>query len=148
MGKMCYETGDIVRIKRPDKNSIIRIKYLINEGKQNYIAFNYDGTYFKLANGECLLFPSKENRDWNKFKVDKPKFDPKTLKPFDKVLVKGEGIAWKCGLFSHIDVKPLNKINVQCAGCSYSFCIPYNEETKHLIGTTEEPNGYYKYWQD
>lgn len=39
--------------------------------------------------GECLLFPSKDQRDWSKFERfwDKPKvekFDINTLQPFDK----------------------------------------------------------------
>ena len=41
--------------------------------------------------GECTLFPNKEQRDWSKFKFKKPKFDPKTLKPYDKVLVRDSG---------------------------------------------------------
>lgn len=32
---------------------------------------------------ECLLFPSKDNRDWSTFKTKKERFDPKTLKPLD-----------------------------------------------------------------
>lgn len=39
--------------------------------------------------GECIVFPSKDQRDWSKFERfwDKPKvekFDPTTLHPFDK----------------------------------------------------------------
>ena len=30
----------------------------------------------------------------------------------------------------------------------YKCCIPYNDETKHLLGTTEEAPDYYKYWED
>lgn len=128
-------------------HEVVKDKIFIRTcSNERIVIFDEYGRYFN--DSECLLFPSKDNRDWNKFKVDKSKFDPKTLKPFDKVLVRGKEIAWKCGLFSHIDVKPLNNINVQCAGCSYLYCIPYNEETKHLIGTTEEPNEYYKYWED
>ena len=53
-------------------------------------SFSKDGRLFFNCDCECMLFPSKEQRDWSKFKVksNKPKFDPKTLKPFDKVLVK------------------------------------------------------------
>ena len=28
------------------------------------------------------------------------------------------------------------------------YCIPYNEDTKHLVGTTEEAPEYYRYWED
>lgn len=95
-------------------------------------------------NGECMLFPSKEQRDWSKFKVKKPKFDPKTLRPFDRVLVYFNDI-WDCDLFSYIKAD-----FCVCVSSSSSFehCIPYNDDTKHLVGTTEEAPEYYRYWED
>ena len=30
----------------------------------------------------------------------------------------------------------------------YRHCIPYNDETKHLVGTTEEAPEFYRYWED
>ena len=69
--------------------------------------FTKKGFYFPDTNGECLLFPSKDQRDWSKFTAPwykKGKFDPKTLKAFDKVLVRHEkSDKWFCGFFSHID---------------------------------------------
>ena len=68
----------------------------------NAECFTADGKMYNYYNGECLLFPSKEQRDWSKFKTKKPKFDPKTLQPFDKVLArytfKGQ---WRCTFYSH-----------------------------------------------
>ena len=93
--------------------------------------------------GECLLFPSKEQRDWSKFKVKKPKFDTKTLKPFDKVLIRDKIIdKWKCSLFSHI-VNGDYGCKYSCIGSLYAMCIPYNDDTKHLVGTTDEPPEFY-----
>lgn len=103
-------------------------------------------------NGECLLFPSKEQRDWSKFSAPwykNKRFDPNTLQPFDKVLVKScvNNNIWKCGLFSHVkDDASLYKYS--CAGDSYEVCIPYNDDTKHLVGTKEEAPEYYRYWED
>ena len=71
-------------------------------------SFTKDGRIFAEHDGECMLFPSKDQRDWSKFKVEKPKkpkFDPNTLKPFDKVLVKQEDLddlVWSTALFSHL----------------------------------------------
>lgn len=50
-----------------------------------------DGRLYEEFHGECMLFPSKEQRDWSKFKPSKPKFGPKTLQPFDKVLARDIG---------------------------------------------------------
>ena len=37
---------------------------------------------------------------------------------------------------------------IKCCGAYYQYCIPYNDETKHLVGTTEEAPEYYRYWED
>lgn len=85
----------------------------------------------QYQNTECLLFPSKENRDWSKFQVEKSY----EFKPFDKVLVRnGVGNKWKCDYFSHMSDD--NYYHV-CVGNIWKCCIPYNNNTKHLIGTTE-----------
>ena len=101
--------------------------------------------------GECCIFPSKEMRDWSKFTapwLKKERFDPKTLKPFDKVLVRSENIFnWNCSLFSNIDDFS-SKYPFSCLSMCYRFCIPYNDDTKHLVGTTDDAPDFYKYWED
>ena len=96
----------------------------------------------------CLLWPSKDCRDWSKFSAPwykKERFDPKTLQPFDKVLVRDiNTYTWGCSLFSHIIKR--ESFPYRCVGSTYTYCIPYNDETKHLIGTTEEAPEYYRYW--
>ena len=103
-----------------------------------------------LYDGECTFFPSKDQRDWSKFTApwyEKERFDPKTLKPFDKVLVSDEHhTRWRCNFFSHI-VDKLHYKYFTSDSC-YKFCIPYNDDTKHLVGTTEEAPEYYRYWED
>ena len=100
--------------------------------------------------GECVIFPSKDQRDWSKFKAPwykKERFDPKTLKPFDKVLVRmgKNGHKWLCDLFSYF-----NNDTCKYHGVGYcaTYCIPYNDDTKHLVGTTEEAPEYYRYWEE
>lgn len=98
---------------------------------------------------EPMLFPSREQRDWRKWvcpKPKKPKFDPKTLNAFDRVLVRNyKTTKWRCDHFSHFDGS--NYIPYIASCCSYIFCVPYNEETKHLVGTTEEAPEFYRYWE-
>ena len=109
------------------------------------IFFSKKGFYLSHKHAECLLFPSKEQRDWSKFTAPwykKEKFDPNTLKPFDNILVKYNNI-WKADFFSHKYDKCC-----QCTGDMYYICIPYNDDTKHLVGTTKEAPEYYKYWND
>ena len=78
----------------------------------------------------------------------KEKFDPKTLKPFDKVIVKDYPASyWNCDFFSRVDDSTSNHKFITI-GYAYKFCIPYNDDTKHLVGTTEEAPEYYRYWED
>ena len=109
------------------------------------------GKYNKDLDGECVLFPSKEQRDWSKFSAPwykKERFDPNTLQPFDKVLVRDTDCQnWTCGFFSYINIfNNIHKYNV--GELFYKYCIPYNDDTKHLIGTTNEAPEYYKYWEE
>ena len=77
--------------------------YIEPNGKMEMVEL----TAKSFISAEIMLYPSKDQRDWSKWecpqKSKKPKFDPKTLKPFDKVVVQGNYYTWKCGLFSHID---------------------------------------------
>ena len=101
-------------------------------------------------NAECTLFPSKDQRDWSKFTAPwykKDKFDPKTLKPFDKVLVRDScNDTWCCGFFSHIAI--FDDVYRYCTEMKlYEKCIPYNNDTKYLLGTIGEAPEYYRYWE-
>ena len=110
-----------------------------------------DGKLYEYFDGECILFPSREQRSWSKFTapwIKKERFDPKTLQPFDKVLVYDiydicEG--WACALFSHIRE---SEYPYSTSSGSFKICIPYNNDTKHLLGTTDEAPEFYRYWED
>ena len=101
--------------------------------------------------GECCIFPSKEMRDWSKFTapwLKKERFNPKTLKAYDKVLVNNENNTWQVELFSHMCQYGPNNWYYQCAGDYYYRCLPYNDDTKYLLGTKEEAPDFYRYWED
>lgn len=81
----------------------------------------------------------KKGKVWDsehKMIVDLPK--KCEFKPFDKVVVRDtEYSTWCADLFSHID----EDYRYACVGATWSFCIPYNEETAKLIGTTNNVEG-------
>lgn len=88
---------------------------------------------------KVVLFPSKENRDWSTYN---PKFNINTLEPFDKVLVRDtNNLNWSTGYYSHKEEDMFI-----CAAGAWCQCIPYNEETKHLVGTTKIPDDKYINW--
>ena len=111
-------------------------------------SYTKEGWHSICFPANCLLWPSRDCRDWAKFTVPrlkKERFDPKTLKPFDSVLVYGEYEGWFCTIFSHIGV---GEYPYNTASGNYGWCIPYNDETKHLVGTKDEAPDFYRYWED
>lgn len=67
----------------------------------------------------------------------KPKWTPK---PFDRVITRGDNNAiWTVNIFSHID-RHGQYVTIGCIG-GYPYCIPYNEKTAKLIGTTNNWEG-------
>ena len=82
----------------------------------------------------------KEGKAWDSEKKKvvnlKPKFDE--LKPFDKVIVRcSEVDRWSIDFFSY---KVHN--GYICTGDAwFGYCLPYNDETSHLLGTTDEWKG-------
>ena len=87
---------------------------------------------------------AKEGKAWDAEKkqiVDlKQKVDE--LKPFDKVLVRdGKNEIWEPAFFFR-NLSHLNVYNYQTVGGeSRVYCIPFNEETAKLIGTTDDWEG-------
>ena len=138
----CTFLGDVLFSKIEDNKIFIHTSYavysLYSDGK-----FTYEG--------ECVLFPSREQRDWSKFKVLIKKFDPKDFKPFDKVLIRDDdGFEWCPTFLEKISKESPGKyLAVELiSGCKWDMCIPYNEETKYLVGTTEDCPEYYKWWEE
>lgn len=118
---------------------------IITQGKYEYLT--KEGKLFSNFDGECTLFPSREERNWYNFKPKKPKFDPKTLKAFDKVLVRNCNVeSWRSQIFSHI-LEGGVQYPYLCINNPYKYCIPYNDDTKHLVGTTDEAPEFYRYWE-
>lgn len=70
------------------------------------------------------------------------------LQPFDKVLARDlDHDCWHATVFSHIDNKRSQIYTYRVAGGWYYQCIPYNDETKHLLGTTENAPEKYITWE-
>lgn len=205
-GTKLYSTiyGDVELEKVYLKDDEYPIEIKIGEGSDMTYVAN-DGRLLGDFPGECTLFPSKDQRDWSKFKTKKPKFkvgdkivniprkymgalgtqgiiskvtddkyiftngnyifisnqgswelvhdkkpkfDPKTFQPFDKVLGRcNNQQLWLCDLYSYssrID----DPYRHRCVRSGYKYCIPYNDDTKHLVATKEEAPEFYRYWED
>ncbi len=127
-----------------DDSYIIIVNYNNDVSYKTEIYFQ-DGTFIKGC-GECVLFPSKEQRDWNKFKMPIKRFDVNEFKPFDKILTKKySDTEWQANLFSCQSFESIKTIGNQTV---WKYAIPYNEETSHLVNTLNDCPEYYKWWKD
>ena len=97
--------------------------------------------------GECCIFPSKDQRDWSKFSAPwlnkgSEKFDPHTSKPFGKVIARKDSEdSRNIDFFSCFKLKeiPICLGGIKCA------VISYNDDTEHLVATTEGAPTFYNY---
>ena len=130
-----FKVGDIIRHK--NTNDVYKISEVY------YDFYGIDGFDWGIY---------INNQD--KYELVSNKFDPKTLKPFDKVLVRDSNLVadsssslWKCQILSHIKEESKDYPYV-CINEEYSFCIPFNDDTKHLVGTNKQAPEFYRYWEN
>ena len=122
--------------------SLIRHKELV-ETNETINDFLLSRLYPAREDEKQQLFSalSKKNKRWDSKKKQIVDLKPKCeFKPFDKVLGRNEkDEVWEAELFSHY--REESQYPFRCIGFSRKYCIPYNEETAHLLGTTDEWEG-------
>lgn len=104
------------------------------------VSFTKDGFCFRQCHrdeyAEPSLYPAHDQRDWSKFEVPKNKVKV-TLHPFDKVLARtGENRKWEATLITDFD-KTDGEEPYLCLRYWRPYCIPYNKDTAHLLGTKD-----------
>ena len=113
--------------------------YLLIERKQTR---GFEATVLNSSSPIYSIYIKEENLQ-EYIKVDK--FNHNWLKPYDRVLVTDylNGGTWLAASFSHI-TKDEEYPYVINSGHHFKYCIPYNDETKYLIGTREKQPDFYK----
>ena len=218
----------------------IKYKFIDRDGIYGINRTTADGRHFSFSYGECTLFPSKDQRDWDKFKVEpemidgefyccsydtrkenrfifiyekhplyktkcyvalgmfgsvlfkddliasnnnitelrratekekkqllnaikirnyewdadkkalikiEPKFNISSFQPFDKVLTRDwDDSVWRCNFYECF-TRGMDYPFLTMHGL-YKQCIPYNDETKHLVRTNEMPPKKYITWEE
>ena len=121
-----------------------RVRNVKNNSSSGIIAEIYDNGSFKVdLQGYGVSYNRLDKQD--EWELVPDKFDISTLKPFDKVLVRGNvGQKWVIDFFGFMDK---NKgLPFVCVGQYVIQCIPY-ENNEHLCGTTNDCDEYYKTWK-
>lgn len=89
---------------------------------------------------------SLTHKDLESWELAPNKFDVNALMPFDKVLVAHKKGEWHIQFFEKYS--PTSKFPFICIGGSaYQRCIPYGVN-KHLMGTTNDCEEYFKIWEN
>lgn len=118
----------LIGVKEEDNDYPILCK--ANDGCN--LNFTNLGKFYKVicTDGECVLFPSKENRDWSTFRVSKYK----SFEPFQRVLVlSGASCTWLPDIYRYYNTE----YNTHECLCHYRIhdndIIPY-EGNEDLVG--------------
>ena len=156
-----FNDGDVIKITWDKYSAILIFWEYSNFGKcfdshvffnikTKIIEYNIHGHTFKDAilrlatdSEKKQLFSAleKKGKRWDSDKkaiVDlKPKCE---FKPFDRVITRNDDDdIWTANIFSHMDSHG-EYVTIGCVG-GYTYCIPYNEDTAKLIGTTNNVVG-------
>lgn len=128
---------EFVRIEIGSPGFSIVVKVLDNGIPYSNVSFTAEGKWHDIEQSECLLFPSKDNRDWNKFNLP-----ANTFKPFDRVLVRYDiNDKWILSLFGCYEDEVDTDFPYVCINGRYCYCIPY-EGNEHLLNTSNTPKDY------
>lgn len=121
-------------------------RHYLNKNYKNYVPGRYTCVtqhfHIEESNAAQIYIYNIEEKiggklDLKTLEIEKPKCEFKT---FDKVLGRNEkDDVWEADLFSHY--KEESQYPFRCIGFSRKYCIPYNKETAHLLGTTDEWKG-------
>ena len=125
-----FKVGDKVR-HRGNYNVVFTISSI----KEDYYACGIAKAFWFADQDDYELVPNK--------------FDISTLIPFEsRVLVRDcNSHEWEGEIYTRYTNKSFDNCNfVTLCGRRWKQCIPYNDDTKHLLGTTNDCDEFYKTW--
>ena len=120
---------ELVRIDMENSRFPIIVRILDNESPFSNVNFTAEGKWYSVEQSECLLFPSKDNMDWNKFRIPVKKGDIMMIPNSDHAFITtGEftdnaSVMFICG----VDEDNELCINPGNAGWTKGFYIPASE---------------------
>ena len=128
-----FKVGDMIRHKETNKNDVYKISKV------------YDDSY-GIAGFTWMIYMKYQDQ----YELVPNKFDPRTLQAFDKVLVRMSNESYN-NWYADFVAEPAytkDETPLILGAKEANMVIPYNEETKHLIGTNDEAPEFYRFWED
>lgn len=145
-GTKLYSTvfGDLEFLEIDNENRNYPITVTVKDKDWGKEKFTAEGKWTITKNSECVLFPSKDNRDWNKFRIPVKRGDIMMIPNSDHAFITtGEftdnaSVMFICG----VDEDNELCINPGNAGWTKGFYIPASEEAKKKLFDKMEAAGY------
>ena len=135
-----FKVGDIVRLK--SKPNYIYTIHCLTWDDNKKLAYK-----LLPKNDKHLILVSLNKQD--NYELVPNKFDITTLIPFEsRVLVRDDNKQkWKANFWGFYNNSLPMNFPFSCCGTEYAQCIPYNDDTKHLLGTTDDCDEFYRTWE-
>lgn len=152
------KVGDYIKLNNGKVALCVNFKSSIDILTNNGIIkpIDVDNVAGWASEDQIFEFNKMLEENENKYKQSEIVFKKKTktveevnfeLQPFDKVLVRDtDNEKWECDFYKRPDSH--TAFNYKCFTSSWNQCIPYNDETKHLIRTTEKAPAKYIIWKE
>lgn len=138
-GRIVTRDGRDVRIICYDKTGVVcyPIVGLVKDKGSEYVEeFTIKGEWAanETDNRDLFLSVPQNDEDLSNVEGNGKKYEPK---PFDKVLCRDHDTdIWWADIYSHMKKSG----RYHCIGLTWQYCIPYNDRTAHLLGTTDNYN--------
>ena len=98
--------------------------------------------YVVAETSEYIKDIIKTHPDYKELELPKPHYDISNFKPFDRVLVRqDDSCTWGASFFGRYA-----GMFMCCNNACFIQCIPFNDDTKHLLGTTDPCDEQYINW--
>ena len=138
--------GDVT-LEIVNDDGLYPIVILRKDGRNS--AYTSEGLLFaNNLNGDCVLFPSKTQRDWSKFKLPVKRGDIMMkyngTSPFisNGVITEYGGFEYICGVSFLFDDLRISHLSGLSTIWTDEFCIPASEEVKKKLFDKIEEAGY------
>ena len=117
-----------------------------NFENENYLYYSCDGKVAFCFIGGGLANIIKTHPDYKELELPvKPHYDITNFHAGMPVLVRWYNTGrWRYSLYSFYEEDSINPFDTVKG--SFTQCIPFNEDTKHLLGTTDMPSEEYINW--
>ena len=110
--------------------------------------FTEKGHYVEYPTSECVIFPSRDQRDWNKFKLPVKRGDIMMKHdgtyPFisNGIITNNGCFEYICGILQSSNYLQISNLNGLYTNWTRAFCIPASEEAKKKLFDKMAEAGY------